>query len=39
VALAIAHSGLRIGYYMLRDGTTYEDLGGDCFDKLDKPRI
>jgi hypothetical protein len=38
-AMAIAHRVLRIIYDMLRDGTTYEDLGGDYFDKLDKTRI
>jgi transposase len=38
-AMATAHSVLRIIYYMLRDGTTYQDLGGDYFDKLDKTRI
>jgi transposase len=38
-AMAIAHSVLRIIYYMLRDGAAYRELGGDYFDKLDKTRI
>jgi hypothetical protein len=37
--MAIAHSVLRIIYYMLRDGAAYRELGGDYFDKLDKTRI
>jgi transposase len=38
-ALAIAHSVLGIIYYMLRDGTTYKDLGAEYFDQLDKAKI
>ncbi len=37
--MAVAHSVLRIIYYVLRDGSTYHDLGGDYFDQLDKTRI
>ena len=38
-ALAVAHSILVSIYYMLRDGTQYQDLGADFFDKLSKERI
>jgi transposase len=31
--LAVAHSILVIIYHLLRDGTTYQDLGGDYFDQ------
>jgi len=38
-ALAIAHSVLGIIYYMLRDGTAYQDLGVAYFQQLDKVKI
>jgi transposase len=37
--VAVAHSVLRIIYYMLRDKRPYEDLGPDYFDKLDATRM
>lgn len=36
--VAVAASLLTAVYYILRDGTTYRDLGGDYFDRLDKQR-
>ena len=38
-ALAVAHSILVAIYYMLRDGTSYKDLGADFFDKLSADRM
>jgi transposase len=32
-AIAVAHSILKIIYYMLRDGTRYDDLGANYFDE------
>jgi transposase len=32
--VAVAHSILVIYYHMLKNGTTYSDLGGDFFDRL-----
>lgn len=37
-AVAVASSILTIAYSMLRDGTTYKDLGGHHFDARDKRR-
>ncbi len=37
--LAVAHSVLRLVYYMLRDHQPYSDLGADYFDKLDSARL
>ena len=31
--MAVAHSILIIIYHLLRDGTTYQDLGSDYFDQ------
>lgn len=33
--IAVAHNLLVIAYYILRDGTCYQDLGPDYFDRLD----
>jgi transposase len=33
--IAVAHNLLAIAYYILRDGTCYQDLGPDHFDRLD----
>ncbi len=38
-ALAIAHRVLRIIYYLLREGTTYTDLGADYCEPGDKAKI
>jgi hypothetical protein len=38
-AVAVAHSILVIAYCMLQDGTEYQELGADHFDKHDKERI
>jgi transposase len=32
-AVAVAHSILKIAYHIIRDGTVYQDLGPDYFDK------
>jgi len=32
--IAVAHNLLVIAYYILRDGTCYQDLGADYFDRL-----
>lgn len=37
-AVAVAHSFLRIAYRLLRDGTTYVDLGGNYFDERQRGR-
>lgn len=37
--LAVAHSVLRLAYYMVRDHQPYSDLGADYFDKLDSARL
>ena len=34
--VALAHKMLKVIYHMLRDGTTYRELGGDYFDQRDK---
>ncbi|MHB8625344.1 MAG: IS110 family RNA-guided transposase [Aggregatilineales bacterium] len=38
-AVAVARSILVIVYHMLRDGTTYQELGGDYFDKLNQEQV
>ena len=35
-SMAVAHTILTSIYYMLRDGTTYHDLGGNYFDERDR---
>jgi len=37
--VAVAHSILVIVYHILKDGTTYRDLGHDYFDKRDTARL
>jgi transposase len=37
--MAVGHSILVIFYHMLKDGTTYEELGGDFFDRLEPERL
>jgi transposase len=37
--VAVAHSILVIAYHILKDGTTYRDLGHDYFDKRDTVRL
>ena len=37
--VALAHTILIIIHTMLRNGTTYHDLGGDYFDRLDQTRL
>jgi len=37
--LAVAHSLLVVIYHMLKTGSSYKDLGGDYFDKLNKNRL
>jgi transposase len=37
-AVAVAHSILVISYHLLKDGTTFTDLGGDYFDRRDRDR-
>ena len=37
--VAVAHSNLTITYYILRDESTYRDLGAGYFDDLDKERL
>jgi hypothetical protein len=37
--VAVAHSVLTIAYYILRDGSTYRDLGAGYFNDLDKERV
>jgi hypothetical protein len=38
-AIAVGHSILVAAYYIIRDGTTYQDLGVTYFDERDKERI
>ena len=38
-ALAVGHSILRIAYHMIRDGTTYQDLGADYFDHRNEDAV
>lgn len=37
-AVAVAHSILRIAYHLLRDGTSYVDLGANYFDERQRGR-
>ena len=37
--VAVAHSILVIAYHLLKEGTTYRDLGHDYLDKRDTPRL
>jgi transposase len=37
--IAVAHSMLVIYYHMLKAGTSYADLGGDFFDRLEPKRL
>jgi transposase len=37
--IAVGHSILVILYHMLKDGTTYADLGGDFFERLEPERL
>jgi transposase len=37
-AIAVAHRVLKIAFFIIRDGATYRELGGDYFDKLDPGR-
>jgi len=36
--VAVAASMLTAAYFMLRDGTEFQDLGGNYFDQVDRPR-
>jgi len=36
---AVAHSLLTVIYHMLKNGSSYKELGGDYFDKLNKNRL
>lgn len=38
-SIAVAHALLIIAYRVIRDGTTYHDLGVDYFDTLDPSRV
>jgi transposase len=35
----VGHSILRIAYHMIRDGTTYHDLGADYFDHRNEAAV
>lgn len=37
--LALAHAILVIAYHILKDGTTYRELGPNFFDQLDRERV
>jgi transposase len=37
--IAVGHSILVIFYHMLKEGTSYADLGGDFFDRLEPQRL
>lgn len=37
--MAVAHSILKIAYYLIQRGTVYEDLGADYFDQRDHERL
>jgi len=37
--VAVGHSILVIAYHILKDGTTYRDLGPDDFDRRDTARL
>jgi transposase len=38
-AIAVAHSILIIAYHLLKDGTTYDDLGADFFDRRNQDAL
>jgi transposase len=38
-AVAVAHSILRIAYFLLRRQTTYQDLGGNYFDERERSSV
>lgn len=38
-AIAVAHSILTLIYHLIRDGTTYEDLGTDYFEERARDRV
>lgn len=38
-SIAVAHAILKIAYHIIRDGSTYRDLGPDYFDRLDPGRL
>jgi transposase len=38
-AIAVAHSILVIAYHIIKDGTTYQDLGPNYFDERDKDKV
>jgi transposase len=38
-AVAVGHTILVIAFHLLRDGTTYHDLGSTYFDQLDRQRV
>jgi transposase len=35
----VRHSILVISYHLVKEGTTYADLGGDFFDRLEPERL
>jgi transposase len=37
--IAVRHSILVISYHLVKEGTTYADLGGDFFDRLEPERL
>lgn len=37
--VAVGHTILVMIYHLLREGTTYQELGGDYFDRLDSERL
>jgi transposase len=37
--IAVGHTILVIIYHLLREGKTYQELGGDYFDRVDKERL
>jgi hypothetical protein len=38
-AVAVGHTILVIAFHLLRDGTTYRDLGSTSFDQLDRQHV
>jgi hypothetical protein len=38
-AVAVGHTILVIAFHLLRNGTTYRDLGLNCFDQLDRQQV
>ena len=37
--MAVGHTILVIAFHLLRDGTTYRDLGSTYFDQLDRQHV